>query len=73
MYKYIVYAKIRDMKRFSCFDLSEGDFAGNIIRASWVEDSERLRAYLQKTADNNKGIDLVFQLRYGDKIHFQTH
>lgn len=61
----IVYAKYNGCKTFVAFDLENGCKAGNLICASTFRNSEQRQAEvgLQRIADDNKNINLVFQLR----------
>lgn len=68
-----VYAKMKWMRSFKAFDL-EGFFAGNLIYASMLTDSEENRLKLQCLADDNRSAGLQFQLRTPSTGHvlFET-
>lgn len=73
----IIYAKYKGQKTFQAFSIEEGCCVNNIILASTVDDSISIREVLQRVADQNKGINAVFQLRntYGNtasQVIFQT-
>lgn len=73
----IIYAKYKGQKTFQAFSIEEGCCVNNIVFASTVDDSISMRGNLQKVADQNKEINVVFQLRntYSDgtrKVVFQT-
>ena len=65
---FIVYAKWDGTNNFHAFDLSQGVPVTNIIYASVYSEYDicklaRAKVLLQQTADENKKIHLVFQLR----------
>lgn len=70
----ILYAKYVGVKAFHAFSIEEARCVNNIILASTVNDSIEIREKLQKEADRNKGMKVVFQLRYipTGKVIFQT-
>ena len=59
-------------KTFKAFDVSEGRFAGNLLYASLMENTEETRKKLQKLADLNWRCNLILQLRRKNKVCFQT-
>lgn len=69
---HIVYAKVEGEKNFRAFDIKEGQFVGNLIYASLVENTEEIQRKLQALADLNNGIHLVFQLRRKNRVTFET-
>lgn len=66
-----VYAKAKWMKTFKAFDL-EGHFAGRLLYASMLEDTDDHRCKLQELADRNAYAQFQLQLRKGDSIVFET-
>lgn len=68
---FYVYAKSKWMRTFKAFDL-EGFFVGNLIYASMIADNSENRQKLQQTADDNRGKELIFQLRRKGKVVFET-
>ena len=66
-----VYAKAKWMKTFKAFDL-EGHFAGRMLYASMLEDTDDNRCKLQELADRNAYAQFQLQLRKGDSIVFET-
>ena len=68
-----VYAKMKWMKTFKAFDL-EGNFVGNLIYCSMLQDTEENRQKLQRLADTNKTAKWQFQLRKpsNNSVVFET-
>lgn len=67
-----VYAKMKWMRTFKAFDLTGGCFAGKLIYASMLADSEENRIKLQQLANDNATAGCIFQLRKNDNVTFQT-
>lgn len=67
-----VYAKMKWMRTFKAFDLTGGCFAGKLIYASMLDDSEENRIKLQQLANDNATAGWIFQLRKNDNVTFQT-
>lgn len=73
MEKCYLYAKYEGLKTFKAFDASRGCSVNNLIYATLVEDTEKTRMHLQRTADENKNLSVVFQMRTDKgKVVFQT-
>ena len=66
------YIKCDGMKSFKACDINEGYCVDRLIYATLVEVTEENKIKLQRLADMNKEINLVVQLRVGNKIYFET-
>ncbi len=69
---YIVYAKYDGCKGFRAFDVNEGRQVGNLIYATFLENTDENQRKLQDLADLNKEYHLVLQLRRNGRVCFQT-
>lgn len=74
--KYVIYAKYEGMSRFCAFSLGDGCCVDRLIYASTCNafEAKSVCAMLQNIADDNKVLNLVFQLRENgtNKVMFQT-
>lgn len=71
--KYYVYAKWQGEKTYKAFDLSGDVPVTKLIYATIIESTDEVHEKLQHIADQNKVIDLSFQLREDNgRIVFQT-
>ena len=66
------YIKCDGMKSFKACDINKGYCVDKLIYATLVEVTEENKIKMQRLADMNKGINLVLQLRVGNKIYFET-
>lgn len=71
---FYLYAKYEGLKRFKAFSLRDGRPAGNLIYASIMCNTQREQEYLQEMANDNKDLNLIFQIRDSENGHvvFQT-
>ena len=60
------------MESFKACDINKGYCVDKLIYATLVEVTEENKIKMQRLADMNKGINLVLQLRVGNKIYFET-
>lgn len=66
------YVKYDGMNTFKAFDINEGCCVDRLIYATIIEVNDENKIKLQRLADMNKHINLVIQLRVGNKIFFET-
>lgn len=66
------YIKYDGMKTFKAFDINGRVCVDRLIYATILEVNEENKIKLQRLADMNKEINLVVQLRVGNKIYFET-
>ncbi len=66
------YIKCDGMNTFKACDINKGYCVDKLIYATLVEVTEENKIKMQQLADMNKGINLVLQLRVGNKIYFET-
>ena len=66
------YIKCDGMSTFMACNVNDGTCVDRLIYATIVEVTEDNKIKLQRLADMNKGINLVLQLRVGNKIYFET-
>ena len=66
------YIKYDGMNTFKAFDINDGVCVDRLIYATILEANEENKIKLQRLADMNKEINLVVQLRVGNKIYFET-
>lgn len=66
------YIKCDGMNTFKACDINKGYCVDKLIYATLVEVTEENKIKMQRLADMNKGINLVLQLRVGNKIYFET-
>ena len=66
------YIKYDGMNTFKVCNINEGYCVDRLIYATLVEVNEENKIKLQRLADMNKEINLVVQLRVGNKIYFET-
>lgn len=66
------YIKCDEMNTFKACDINKGYCVDKLIYATLVEVTEENKIKMQRLADMNKGINLVLQLRVGNKIYFET-
>ena len=64
--------KYDGMKSFKACDINDGYCVNRLLYATLVEVTEENKMKLQRLADMNKEINLVVQLRVGNKIYFET-
>ena len=66
------YIKYDGMKSFKACDINDGSCVDRPIYATIIEVTEDNKIKLQRLADMNKDINLIVQLRVGNKIYFET-
>lgn len=66
------YCKFADEKRFSAYDINEGVPVSKLIYCTLVENNATNRGKLQRLADLNKDNGLKIQLRFNNKVIFET-
>lgn len=71
---FYLYAKYEGLKTFKAFSLQDGCPVNNLIYASIMSNTKKEQEYLQETADNNKNLNLIFQIRDSGngRVVFQT-
>lgn len=74
MEKFYLYAKYEGLKTFKAFSLPDGCAVDRLIFASLMSNSQEEQAYLQEVADENKDLNLIFQIRNpgNGRVVFQT-
>ena len=70
--KAYTYIKCDGMKSFKACNVNDGTCVDRLIYATIVEVTEENKIKLQRLADMNKDINLIVQLRVGNKIYFET-
>lgn len=71
---FYLYSKYEGLKTFKAFSLQDGCPVNNLIYASIMSNTKKEQEYLQETADNNKNLNLIFQIRDSGngRVIFQT-
>lgn len=70
--KAYTYIKCDGMSTFKACNINDGACVDRLIYATIVEVTEDNKIKLQRLADMNKEINLIVQLRIGNKIYFET-
>ena len=70
--KAYTYIKCAGMKTFKACNINDGVRDNRLIHATIIEVTEGNKIKLQRLADMNKDINLIVQLRVGNKIYFET-
>ena len=70
--KAYTYIKCDGMNTFKACNINEGSCVDRLIYATIIEVTEENKIKLQRLADMNKDINLIVQLRVGNKIYFET-